>query len=144
MSESFAGWIMTRALILSLSVLILTSFCNQASLGAPIGVPQEPRLVALTDEWTNAINAKDRSKLEGLMAPNFTLHAWDNSWGVDRSSWMKNLMERYHLDEYHHSAIVARLYGDTADVTSKWYWREIRDTKSFEEHGYVLAVWRQS
>ena len=28
---------MTRALILSLSVLILTSFCNQASLGAPIG-----------------------------------------------------------------------------------------------------------
>ena len=144
MSESFAGWIMTRALILSLSVLILTSFCNQASLGAPIGVPQEPQLVALTDEWTNAINAKDRSKLEVLMAPNFTLHAWDNSWSVDRSSWMKNLMERYHLDEYHHSAIVARIYGDTADVTSKWYWRGIRDNKSFEEHGYVLDVWRQN
>jgi hypothetical protein len=135
---------MKRVLTLWLSVLILTSFSSGISLAALDSVTQESRLVALTVEWTNAIVAKNRSKLDTLMAPNFALHAWDNSWSVDRPSWMKNLMERYRVDEYNHSAIVARIYGDTADVTSKWYWRGIRDNKPFEEHGYVLDVWRQN
>jgi hypothetical protein len=41
---------------------------------------------------------------------------------------------------------VAHVYGDVAAITSKWYWRGKRGTtsekKPFEEHGYVLDVWR--
>jgi ketosteroid isomerase-like protein len=107
----------------------------------------EAELVSLTGIWTEAINEKNRSKLEELMAPDFSLHAWDDSWSVDRATWLENLFSHIDISEYHHSAIVAHVYGDVATVTSKWYWRGKRgatpEKKPFEEHGYVLDVWRR-
>ena len=102
---------------------------------------EEAQLVTRTNEWIAAINRKDRPKLESLMAPNFVLHAWDESWSVDRSAWLKNL-EKYHLDEYRHWSIVPRIYGEAGVVTSKWYWRGTKDSKPFEEHGSVVDVWQ--
>jgi hypothetical protein len=37
----------------------------------------ETKLVALANEWTEAINRKDREKLDELMAPEYALYAWD-------------------------------------------------------------------
>jgi len=109
---------------------------------APAVSSQEVELIALTNAWIDAINAKNRSKLEELMSPDYALHTWDESWHVERAQWLKNLFEVLDIAEYHHSAIVARICGDTANVTSKWYWRGTWDKKPFEEHGYVLDVWR--
>jgi hypothetical protein len=133
---------MNRLVVLCFSLIALTSLPGSGALGGPSSA-QESEFVALTNEWTAAIIAKDRPKLESLMAPNFTLHAWDESWTGERSKWLKNTMERYHISEYRHTAIVPRIFGDIADVTSKWYWRGTRDKKPFEEHGYVLDVWQQ-
>ena len=104
----------------------------------------EAELVSLTNAWTDAINGKNRSKLEELMAPDFALHAWDGSWHVERARWLENLFEHLHIAAYRHSAIVARIYGDVAAVTSKWYWRGTDEKRAFEEHGYVLDVWRRN
>ena len=108
----------------------------------------ETELVSLTDAWTEAINAKNRSKLEELMSADFALQAWDGSWRVERATWLENLFVRIDIAEYHHSGIVAHVYDDVAAVTSKWYWRGKRGTtsekKPYEEHGYVLDVWRRN
>jgi hypothetical protein len=42
--------------------------------------------------------------------------------------------------------LVPHIYGDVAAVTSKYYWRGKRgrnEKKPFEEHGYVVDVWRR-
>jgi ketosteroid isomerase-like protein len=106
----------------------------------------EVELVSLTNSWTEAINAKNWPKLNELMAPEFALHGWDDSCQVGRAKWLENLFNVIEISEYHHSAIVPHVYGDVAIITSRWYWRGARglaERKPFEEHGYVVDVWRR-
>jgi len=106
----------------------------------------EAELLSLANAWTEAINAKNRSKLQELMASEFTLHAWDDSWQVARAEWLENLFHSYDIKEYHHSAMVPHVYGDVAMIASRWYWHGARgaaEKKPFEEHGYVVDVWRR-
>jgi len=110
---------------------------------SPAAGTVEAKLVSLTNEWTAAILAKDRRKLESLIAPDYRLQRWDGSWQVERAPWMENTMGKYEIAEYHHSDVVPHVY-DVAAITSKWYWRGQREKKPFEEHGYVLDVWRRS
>lgn len=107
---------------------------------------QENELKQLTYAWIDAINAKDRPTLDKLMAPDFVPSGWDGSWHVDRARWIDNLFQVIDIQEYVHSGINAAVYGDVATVTSNWYWRGERETdekKPFEEHGYVVDVWRR-
>lgn len=103
-------------------------------------------LKQLTHEWIDAINTKDRAKLDRLMAPDFVLSGWDGSWQVERARWLDNLFHVIDIQDYSHSGISAQVYGDVAAVTSNWYWRGVRGTdekKPFEERGYVVDVWRR-
>ena len=141
-----SGWrlVLAPALACCLSLFTPSSKASQETAPQLTQTGQEAQLVALTNAWTAAINLKDRTKLESLMSPSFVLHAWDESWSVKRTTWMKNLFEKIDLDEYRHSSIVARIYGEIGDVTSKWYWRGTRDGKPFEEHGFALDVWQHN
>lgn len=132
-----------RSRVLACCLLVFASPAEPkaSSPSQTAAAAEEAQLLARTNEWIAAINSKDHAKLESLMAANFALHAWDESWSVDRSTWMKNL-EKYHLAEYRHSSIVPRIYGDTGVVTSNWYWRGTKDEKPFEEHGSVVDVWQ--
>lgn len=136
-----------KTLILLCSAILLATTGQQARSPSPAAGSPEAQLVSLTNEWTAAILAKDRTKLESLMAPEFRLQGWDGSWQVERPQWLENTFNSYEIAEYHHSDIVPHIYGDVAAVTSRWYWRGQRgrgEQKPFEEHGYVLDVWRRS
>jgi ketosteroid isomerase-like protein len=141
---------MKNILVLAVLLLVVPASLNAQEIARSNIASSivEAALVSLTNAWTEAINAKNRSKLEELMAPDFALHAWDDSWSVARADWLENLFVQIDIAEYHHSAIVAHVYGDVAAITSKWYWRGKRGTtaekKPFEEHGYVLDVWRRN
>lgn len=104
----------------------------------------EAELVSLTNAWTDAILAKDQARLDALMAPDFALHAWEGGPDVPRARWLENLLQHLNIPELKHSAIVAHVYGDIATVTSKYYWRGTFNDKPFENHGYVIDVWRRS
>jgi hypothetical protein len=132
--------------------LLLASIALQAQEVSPprgaqpaaVGSP-EPELISLTDAWTNAILAKDTAKLDALMAPDFALYFWgDAALSVPKALWLENLLQRYKIAEYQHSAITARVYGDVGLVTSKYYWRGAFRDKPFEYHGYVVDIWRRS
>jgi Domain of unknown function (DUF4440) len=140
-------------LLISLCIVTFVVFQTSAQQAKSLSAAQtgasgslEAELVSLMNQWTSAILAKDRAKLDTLMASDFTLHAWDGSWHVERASWLENLFKYIDIAEYHHSAIVPHIYGDVAAITSKWYWRGIRgrdEKKPFEEHGYVVDMWRR-
>jgi ketosteroid isomerase-like protein len=129
------------------TLLVATVGAQQASSPSPVPGTPEAELASLTNQWTAAIIAKDRSNLESLMAPDYKLEGWDGSWQVERPQWLENLFQSYDIAEYRHSDIVPHVYGDVAVVTSKYYWRGKRgraEKKPFEEHGYVVDVWRRT
>lgn len=129
----------------SATLFAATVSVQSASSPSPAPGTPEAQLVALTNEWTAAILAKDRPKLESFMAPDYKLQGWDGTWQVERPQWLENTFKSYEIAEYHHADIVPHVYGDVAAVTSKWYWRGQRgrdEKKPFEEHGYALDVWR--
>jgi hypothetical protein len=138
-------------LLISLCIVALFAFetlgAQQASSQSAAPGSFEAELVSLTNQWTSAILAKDRSKLDTLMAPDFALHGWDGSWQVERARWLENLFQSIDIAEYRHSVIVPHIYGDVAAITSNYYWRGTRgrnEKKPFEEHGYVVDVWRRA
>ena len=133
---------MKYALLFLLSLMTPQISAAQAEGAAGTHANDEAKLVALTKEWIQAINEKDRPKLERLMSPDFVLHGWDESWYVARPEWLKNLFDVIAIAEYRHSAIVSRIYGRTGTVTSNWYWKGVRNQKPFEEHGYAVDIWQ--
>jgi hypothetical protein len=50
-------------------------------------------LITLTNEWTAAINRKDRAKLDEIMSKDFAKYAWDGSEGTPRLEWLDNCQE---------------------------------------------------
>jgi hypothetical protein len=141
-----------KFLVLFCATLAATTIATQSASpppAAPTSAPGSPEaeLLSLTNQWTAAILAKDRAKLEALMSPQFTLQGWDGSWQVERSQWLENTLRSYDIAEYHHADIVPHVYGDVAAITSKWYWRGKRgrdEKKPFEEHGYCVDMWRRA
>jgi hypothetical protein len=132
---------------------LLAAAVHVESANPPAAVPArapgtpEAELVSLTNAWTAAILAKDRSKLESLMSPEYKLQGWEGSWEVERPQWLENTMHSYEIAEYHHSDIVPHVYGDVAAITSRWYWRGKRgvgEKQPFEEHGYCVDMWRHA
>jgi ketosteroid isomerase-like protein len=48
----------------------------EATMKPAEGSPAEVELVTVTNAWTDAINTKDRAKLDELMAPEYALYGW--------------------------------------------------------------------
>src|SRR6266478_6401268 len=96
-------------LLISVCIVALCAYEKLAAQTSPPG-SLETELVSLTNQWTDAILAKDRSKLDTLLAPDFALHGWDGSWHVERALWLENLFQSINIAEYHHSEIVPHIY----------------------------------
>jgi ketosteroid isomerase-like protein len=101
-------------------------------------------LVALTNDWMEAINKKDRSKLEALMAPDYALYGWNGELWAPRSVWLDNLYHHIEIQHYEHRDIAAYVYGDFANVTSIADWRGSMNGKPFNEVDLVVDTWRQT
>jgi Domain of unknown function (DUF4440) len=99
-------------------------------------------LVALTDDWTDAINKKDRSKLEALLASDYALYAWNGELWAPRSVWLNNLYHHIEIQHYEHRDIAAHVYGDFANVTSIADWRGSMNGKPFNEVDIIVDTWR--
>lgn len=91
------------------------------------------------------MNGHDRPTLEKLMAPDFSLHRWDNTRDLTRATWFDILFNHVNITEFEQSAIVARVYGDLGVVTSKYsVWRGTFDDIPLDTHGYLMDVWRRT
>jgi len=100
-------------------------------------------LVTLTNAWTEAINAKDRAKLEALMAPEYALYGWSGEVWAPRSQWLDNLFHHIKIRENTLRELSPRVYGDFAIVTSVGTWAGTFDGDSFNQKTIVVDTWRR-
>jgi hypothetical protein len=101
-------------------------------------------LITLTNEWTAAINRKDRAKLDDLMSPEFARYTWDGKEGTPRLVWLNNLFAHVKIEKNTLTNLAPRVYGNFAIVTSKGDWVGSWDEKSFAQKCIVVDTWRKS
>jgi ketosteroid isomerase-like protein len=100
-------------------------------------------LVALTNAWTNAINSKDRSKLDELMAPDYALYGWNGELLAPRAEWMDNLFNHLKISAFTTEELAPRVYGDFAIVTSVGVWAGTVDGDPFNYNVILVDTWRK-
>jgi ketosteroid isomerase-like protein len=104
-------------------------------------------IVALTNSWNDAINAKDHAKLEALMAPEFALYGWNGKVLAPRPRWLDNL-DHIQIKEYTVRDVSARAYGEFATVTSvcTWAgtWTGPYEGTSFDFKSIMVDTWRRA
>lgn len=100
------------------------------------------KLVALANEWTQAINKKDRRKLDELMAPEFALYAWDGRLLGSRQVWLDNLFSRITIEKNTLTDISPRVYAEFAVITSKSDWVGSLDGRHFDKRCVVVDTFR--
>ena len=102
------------------------------------------KLVALTNEWTDAINSRNRQKLDVLMASNFELYRWNGQLGAPRAQWLDNLFNHIKITKNTLTDAVPQVYGDFGVVTSVGDWIGTFDSESFSQKCIVVDTWRKT
>lgn len=109
-------------------------------------------LVALTNEWTDAINSRDRQKLDVLMASDFALYHWNGQLAVSRAQWLDNLFNHLKVTKNTLTDSAPQVYGDFGVVTSlgEWAgtsdgkaWAGASDAQAFSQKCIVVDTWRK-
>ncbi len=104
--------------------------------------PEEAELIRLSREWMDAAIRKDYTKLDQLMALNFTLQLWDASRAPQsRDKWLGTLRTRLGEWKIDYTAISARVFGDFGVVYSRFRWSGKLDGKPFKDAGFLADVW---
>src|ERR1700722_805159 len=125
-------------MILTFSTGLQAQQTNSQKTGSAANV-----LVTLTNEWTAAINRKDRPKLDELMSTDFARYAWDGTDGTPRVEWLNNLFAHVKIEKNTLLALTPRVYGNFAIVTSKGDWVGSWDGKSFAMKCIVVDTWQK-
>ena len=108
------------------------------------GNSEAAKLVALTNEWTDAINIGNRQKLDVLMASDFALYHWNGQLGATRAQWLDNLFNHIKITKNTLTDAAPQVYGDFAVVTSVGDWVGTFDSKAFSQKCIVVDTWAKS
>jgi ketosteroid isomerase-like protein len=113
---------------------------------APAGLDaSSAELVTLTNAWTEASNAKDRARLEALMAPEFALYGWNGHLWAPRSAWLDNLLNHMEITEpWTMRELAPKVYGDFAIVTAVGTVAYTEDGHPFKLNVVVMDTWRRT
>jgi hypothetical protein len=99
------------------------------------------KLLSLTNEWTDAINRRNRQKLDALMASDFALYHWNGILGAPRLQWLDNLFNHIKIRKNTLTDASAQVYGDFGIVTSVGDWIGTFDSKPFNQKCIVVDTW---
>lgn len=108
------------------------------------GNSEAAKLVALTNEWTDAINIGNRQKLDVLMASDFALYHWNGQLGATRAQWLDNLFNHIKITKNTLTDAAPQVYGDFGVVTSVGDWVGTFDSKAFSQKCIVVDTWAKS
>jgi ketosteroid isomerase-like protein len=132
-----------RILLALLLFLICVSGARSQQSKTPSHDVTPAKLVALTNEWTDAINRKDRARLDEFMSPEFARCTWDGKDCTPRSEWLDNLIAHVKIGKNTLTDPAARVYGEFAIVTSIGDWSGWWDGKAFNQRCMVADTWRK-
>jgi ketosteroid isomerase-like protein len=137
---------MKKLLVITLAFVFYTApgQAQQPASSYPSSAePASAELMTSTKAWTDAMNAKDHSKVEELVAPEFALYRWNGDLMTQRVDWLDFL---YHTEikEYTVRDVSARAYGDFGVVTSVCTWTGVHNGAAFDVHAVMVDTWRRT
>jgi ketosteroid isomerase-like protein len=104
---------------------------------------ESAKLVGLTNEWTDAINSRDKQKLDALMASDFALYHWNGDLAAPRLQWLDNLFNHIKIQKNTLTDSAPQAYSDFGIVTSVGDWIGSFDGKPFSQKCIVVDTWRK-
>lgn len=100
-------------------------------------------LVQLENDWMHAMMKKDKSVLEQLVAPEFTVTGikYIDSAAVTRSVWMQNAMQDLKIDSVHFLKIKVTTTDEVGIVKAQFYWSGTYDESHFADTTSFVDTW---
>ena len=97
----------------------------------------------LEEEWSSAIKAQDRNKLEEFLRPEYTLTvARANQLAhTDRASWLQNATTGYVLHEFRFDELTVREYGEVAVVSSRYTQKATVGGRDRSGEFFLTDIW---
>ena len=78
-------------------------------------------LARLEQEWMEAMQARDRARLDELVAPGFRFTAIHlNPEPMTREQWMGAALEGYHITTFAYEEMEIDVFGDTAVIHARY------------------------
>lgn len=104
---------------LFLLITVASTACNQSSIGeeTPEYSAEQKELIALSEQWNDALERKDIPALERFLAAEFYVSPQGMLDKTDRSTWLKNVSEM-DWNSLKYRSVKVDFYGDTAVMTS--------------------------
>ena len=105
------------AFVCVLTAITFTA-CNQAQNGeTPSYSTAEQELIALSNQWSDALARKDIAVLERFLAADFYVSTMGDLHKTPRSEWLKNV-EEMDWNSLKYRNVKVDFYGDTAVMTA--------------------------
>ncbi len=106
---------------------------------------EEAELIRLSREWMDvALFKDDEKRLEELMAPEFSLQAFDVSRAPQpRAAWLATRKTALKVHDFAYTSINARVYGDVGIVYSAFRWSGQMRGVEFQDSGVMVDIWQR-
>jgi hypothetical protein len=102
-------------------------------------VPIFRELIELSNELIACVQRHDRTRLEELVAHEFTLNGAAGQ--MDRETFMEAAAGPYEIDEWAYEEIDPEVYGDTAVLVSRYRQTARLDGRDLSYRMHVTDIW---
>jgi len=125
-------------MIVLMGLLLIT--CNQQSTKA---IAFENDLTKLENDWMHAMMSRDQSKLDEIVATEFTVTGMKylDTPAVSRNMWMQNTMQNLKIDSVHFINIKVSTVDDVGIVRAQFFWSGAYDTDHFSDTTSFVDTW---
>lgn len=124
-----------------LSLILLIGTLSVAKAQSTDDKAAQDELLALNRAWNTAVIQRDSSRLENLLAPEFTLNG-----ALPRSVWINNTLHRLNttvLETIGKESI--SIYGQSAICTSILRWKASFDGNAPQDGEYhITDIWKKN
>lgn len=113
--------------------------------GAACGAdePVTAKFKTLEEEWSCAIKAQEKAKLEEFLRPEYTLTVARAGQlaRTDRASWLQNAITGYVLQEFHFDELTVLEYAQIAVVSSRYTQKATFDGRDRSGEFFLTDIW---
>ena len=132
---------MSRLLIL-LAVLGFAGCSSNSNKDKPLSTD----LVQLEKDFTQAMKDRDRTTLDRVVTPEFTVTGlkYIDSAAVTRSVWMTNILQDLKIDTAQFLNVKSNTIEDVGIVRARLYWKGSYGDQAFADTTAFVDTWRKT
>lgn len=136
--KSHSKFFMTRITVLFVLTFFISG-CGESKIQNATGED----LAQVEKEWMYAMMKRDQSRLDEIVAPEFTVTGMNfmDSAAVTRGMWMQNVMQDMEIDSVHFIKTKVNTIGDVGIVRAQFYWSGTYGDDRFSDTTSLIDTW---